>query len=164
MDQVAANSIKRPRIPTFFGIRGFYLFWAGSTGKKRDSLAAVSLVREAGLEAVLCQPLLLRLTGKDGCSLPFWRPLGDLYPKNCICKLCYFLRSSSSAKHDFDLLPSKFFSHIIPSKIVIAGWHCYHPAKVRIYNFDLYRYAFALCHHLNAIVFGLYLFSSITLA
>ena len=80
-----------------------YRFWQGWTGQKRDSLSTVSLVREAGLEAALCQPLLLRSTGKDGCCPPFGRPLGDQCPKNCICKLCYFLRSSAP--------PSGFSSH-----------------------------------------------------
>ena len=90
--------------------RALTLFRQGSTDKKRDSLKLSLLVREAGLEAVLCQLLLLRSTGKDGCSLPFWRPLGDLYPKNCICKLCYFLRSSAPpsgfSSHDFLFLLS----------------------------------------------------------
>jgi hypothetical protein len=31
-------------------IKGLYRFWQGVTNKKRDSLSAVSLVREAGLE------------------------------------------------------------------------------------------------------------------
>ena len=61
------------------------------------------LVREAGLEAVLPSRFLLQSIDKDGCCHPHGRPLGDLCPQNCICKLCYFLRSSAP--------PSGFSSH-----------------------------------------------------
>ena len=39
-----------PVLPFLLETQGFYLSWAGSTDKKRDSLSTVSLVGEAGLE------------------------------------------------------------------------------------------------------------------
>ena len=41
-----------------------------SANKKRDSLSTVSLVGEAGLEAVLCKPTCHRSTGKGRCFSP----------------------------------------------------------------------------------------------
>ena len=43
---------------------------------------------EAGLEAVLCQPLLLRSTGKDRSWYGISRLPADRAPQNCCCKPC----------------------------------------------------------------------------
>ena len=65
-----------------------------SANKKRDSLSTVSLVGEAGLESVLCQPLCIRSTGKDRLCCVFRRPLADQTPQKRCCKSCKKLKPS----------------------------------------------------------------------
>jgi len=102
--------------------------------------------RKAGLEAVLCQPTLLRSTGKDGSSPPFWRSLGNRQATCCPNAATKTFAATTPPQlmmlsrccHQY----RKFFcAHIITSKIVIARWHFYHLAIVMIYICQIYIYA-----------------------
>ena len=107
---------KSPVFPFFGKHRGFSRFGNQRDGKpvpynqKRDSLSTVSLVREAGLEAVLCQPACNPSPGKDGCRFGFWRPPDDRLLKKCICNLCESLLVAPRLA-DTDFLQTFGFYH-----------------------------------------------------
>ena len=68
---------KYPMGSKSIGIHGAFIVltrnWTGDpspANKKRDSLSTVSLVGEAGLESVLCQPTCDRSTGKGRYASP----------------------------------------------------------------------------------------------
>ena len=86
---IGANRCKIPLdLQSRWKSRGFRRFGQDVLDKKRDSLSTVSLVGEAGLEAVLCQPLCLRSTGQDRRFCVFRRPFADLTAKKRCCKSC----------------------------------------------------------------------------
>ncbi len=68
------------------------------------------LVREAGLEAVLCNPFSFDRLAETGVLPRFDDHLATSIPKNCNCNLCYFHHSSRVINQGSDL-PGSFLRH-----------------------------------------------------